>query len=230
MPTTLGNAQQRVERSIYERIRLILVEHGYLPDINDATFPDTVAGKAAWDAAKAQIITNKGFMVELFGVGSNKSKYLKTIPRIVVKKRRFLPSNIGAKTILYEQNETGTYTKLQNSTNLGEGFYDIHLCSETAEQDRVLTAVIGVAFSTLDYVDYHDKANDNDRFLMDFIGSYDDEDNTEGLQNYVMAYRVPDIAMAPPQEIGKVSKIKQITLDTNGPLGNQENLSTTVIP
>lgn len=230
----LSDTQEKVERSVFEVLRLALVEYGYLPDVT--TFPNNAAGESAYNAAKKSIKTSKGFCIELFGVGSQKDKYLKKVPRIVISRRRFSPSSeIGAPSNYYFESggtlSDGTqknYIKKRGINNILEGYYDIIISNSQAKADRVMNAIAHQVLPGIGYIPYHGNTADgkvNERFFMDFVGQYENHDDEDGVHNYFLTYRIPDLCLFNPITIDSdTAPIKCITLDTLSASGS--NLST----
>lgn len=213
MPT-LNTTQEAVERSLFEALRLVLVEYGYLPDVT--SFPYNATGQADYDAAKKAISedSNYGFCIELFGVGSQESKFLKRVPRIVIVKRRLAPSvEIGANSSpYYVLNDEGKYDKLKGPNTVVDAYYDLIFSNESAKQDRVMNAIMFQALPGLGYIEKWDDSNTH--FFIDWQGQYEQHDHEEGVHNYHVTLRIPDLCLANPVVLGEVAKIQEITLDT----------------
>ena len=84
--TPLTDTQERIERSIFERIRMELIDKGYLHDISIAPFnTGDGAAQAAWDAELIVISGAMDFAIELIGAGSYDKADEKKVPRIVIQ-------------------------------------------------------------------------------------------------------------------------------------------------
>jgi hypothetical protein len=210
----LSTTQERLEKSLFDAIRLTLVAEGYLPDIS--SIANNPAGQLAWQGLVDGVVSAKGFCVELFGVGSSESKFLKRVPRIVIQKRRFLPSTtIGTPGgYSFSLNEGGTaFNKSYNMNSIIDAYYDILLTSNEAKQDRVLNAVLAETIPSLGYMDFHDKVDNQDRYPIELVGQYEESEHKEGVTTYIASYKIPDLSLAEAQVIGQASPILEITTE-----------------
>lgn len=228
-PLVLSNIQMRVERSIYEAIRVQFVSQGYLPDITTSgRYPASSTGGANWEADLAIVTAAKKFAVEVFGDSSSLQKGLKRVPRIGIIPRRIMPGDIG-KDIRggfapnpLDPDNTIFIKPTYQSANL---HIDINVVPETAEQDRLVNAVIASALSTLNYLQFYD--NPTEYFLIRQFNFYDLPDNKNGIAEKVYSYEIPDLylyeGLANP-----VPLIEEITVNIDalgsasivGPTGN----------
>jgi hypothetical protein len=223
MSNALIQVQESIERTIYEKIRLELVSTGYLPDITDnLAYPNNSVGKFEFEKAMGVIQATKGFCIELFGVGSIKSRGLKKVPRIVIKKGRLLPGGIGSPPGLNyipnpaNENFDGVLLP-QRSTDY---YIDICLISNEETQDRVMNNVIGNTLTTRTYLALID--NPTQRFFIEQIGYNEMADIDEGIMERVYQYQIPDLYLTQATVQATASVIKDITLE-------QENIPDTEI-
>ena len=217
MPLALSNRQERIERTLFEVIRLLLVDTGYLPDVT--TFAHSAAGSDAYQAARKAIHdSSKGFCVDLFGVGSQQSKYLKRVPRIVLVKRRFNPSfEIGLPvnpyfTAVTDIDNITHYTQQRVTNSVIEGFYDIILSANSAASDRIMNVIMANAIPGKGYLQYQDDADE--RFMIEYQNQSEQHDEEEGVHNYIISYRIPDLFFATPIDMANVAPIECITLNS----------------
>lgn len=225
MATELTVIQKRIERSLYEAIRLILVELGYLPDI--LLYTNDALGQANWAAALSTVKVDKGFAIELFGVGSSEKKYEKQVPRIVIQHRRFTKGTIGNSPHEYVRQLDGSYELIKNPTIRSVGFYDVHIVANSAEQERIQHAVVNAALGAMGYILFWDFANDNDRFMIEEVGQADNYDYPEGIMSKVYSYLVPDLQLASSKVVSVASSIEEITIEEL--LGESEVVEETII-
>lgn len=213
MATILSTIIEDVERSLFESIRLILVEHGYLPDITQ--FTDDDAGVLAWNTAIQTVIANKGFCIELFGSSSSQKKYEKKIPRMVILPKRFIPGDLGSgPEALYEPTLDNKFTKLRQADRTSEYQYEIALISNSAKQDRIMHSVLKVAIPSRGYVNFY-KPYDPQEFFVEQYSYRESPDTTSGINEKFYMYRAPDIFERGEQSTGEIiTPINTINIDT----------------
>lgn len=220
MPTPtipINNVQERVERSIFEAIRLKLVAHGYIPDVN--SFAQTPVGNTAYTAAMQAIVTGgQPDSIEVYNNGSQQSKAVEVVPRIVCVTRRIMPGDIGKRVDnRYTLNPLDPDAIVDTeppyeSSNL---HIDIEVISKSARHDRILHAILAEAIGgTMGYVNVYDTKT-NERFFIRQFNFYDLPDMENGLLKRVYSYEVPDIYLTDGMNIPNPSLIKQITAQLN---------------
>jgi hypothetical protein len=214
----LSNLQQRVERSIFEAIRLILVAEGYIPDIADTgtfgTEPFSAANQVAWDAALATRVAAKGFAVEEYNHSLEPGT--RKVPRIAIIPRRSMPGDLGSPNQPFYQAspiDPKTLVGVKLPLETTHFYFDIHLVSGSTAQGRVLNAVVGKALGNKKYIPYYD--DPGSLLFIRQYNYYDIPDPIEGQEEKIYAYEVPDLYDV-PDEFTAQSTIKEITLD--GPI------------
>lgn len=214
----LSQVQKRIERSIFEAIRKVLVTEGYIPDITDISkypVPLDNTSQANWDADLKQIQAAKKFAIEAFGHGSSEAKGPKKVPRIAIISRRTLPGDIGSPlqgVIITDPNNAQKIVSLPLPISSSNFQIDVHLVSDTSAQDRVLNAVLSKAIGMLRWLQYEDFPED--RFFIRQYNYYDLPDAIEGIEEKVYSYEIPDV-FEHAGDYTAVSKIKEITLETS---------------
>lgn len=194
----IRNIQEKIEKSLYESIRLILVQWEYLPDIAQFGLSpwlpnsDHIATQAQWDEAISTIRNTFGFAIEVFGHGSSQAKGLKKVPRIVISPKRLVPGDIGTlvgNTIVNHPTNGGfVYSSIPQQSMHFQ--IDIHLVANTAQQDRVLHSVIAAAFGPMKYLRLYDNSGN---FFIRQYAYYDLPNQAEGIEEKVYSYEVTDI-------------------------------------
>lgn len=198
----LSEIQKRIERTLFEAIRKVLVAEGYLPDITATSgippanvygsSPYSVANQTAWDSAVSNVVNSKGMAVEVFSNSVNKG--LKKVPRIVIIPRRTMPGDIGAPPQLYYGSKVPVLDHLAGRMlplEASHYYMDVHLISGSATEDRVLNAVLSKALGNKKYLEYYDEAGEY-IFLKQY-NYYDLPDPIEGQQERIYAYEIPDV-------------------------------------
>lgn len=209
----LNNIQERIERSIYEAIRLQLVAGGYWPD---ETLVDYSNNTTAWENAIKAITASKGSAIEPFGSSQSFSKKTKATPRIVIIPRRFMPGDIGnpvSPVIVASEDNPGFYSEVVLPQLTVDLFLDINLVSSSAKQERILNAILHAALGTRRYLKFYDQADK--KFFIKQYNYYDIPDPDQGIEEKVYCYQVCDLYLEPTQvNIPVVPTIKEITIET----------------
>ena len=189
----LSTLQERIERSLYHTLRNICVDEGYTPDITAlGAGPYTEANQATWDTLKATIVSTKGFCIEIFS--NSQTKGTKDVPRIVIVPRRTLPGDIGSPMQPYVTNNPeapASLVKMSLPLEASHFYYDVHLITKTAQQDRVLHGILAKAFAKKRYIPYYD--DPTELFFIKQTSDYDLPDPTEGIKEQVYTYELPDL-------------------------------------
>lgn len=214
----LSTLQQRVERSIFEAIRLVLVANGYLPNIRDTVrYPvdgngkPTALAQAHWDADMATIVTTKGFAIDLFGASSTSSKLAKKVPRIVIESRRSMPGDTGAPPPGVYIPEGANINKIMLPLSSTHFQMDIHLISDSIDQDRVMNAVLSKALGVRKYIHYWDDVTE--KLLVLQYNYFDLPDPQDNITEKVYSYEIPDLYDFTDDDVTIVPKINQITME-----------------
>lgn len=208
----LSNLQERLERSLFEEIRVVLVREGYIPDIADTTkYGDlsTIAAQQTWDAELDAIQQAKGFAVEIYN--HSQTKGAKHIPRIVIIPRRTMPGETGAPpegVIVRDPEVGGGFLKWLMPLQSSNFHFDIHLVANTAKQGRILNAVLSAALGMMKSVPYYDDRSEF--FLVKQYNYYDLPDPMEGIEEYVYSYECPEMwdISGDPKPIVPIEEIK----------------------
>lgn len=205
--TPLSTTEELIERSYFHSIRKELVDKGYLPDIDDTvTYPDTNAGYAAWKAAINTIVTNKGFCIEVFNYASSESRGSKKVPRIVIQTTSAVPGTIGGDSTYYFRPSGGQFNGVIRPPQTVDFFFNIHLLGMTAEQMRVMNAVIALALPRRGYIPFYD--DPDYKFYIENTQSNSYDSARDNIMERILAYKSPDLYDR--AEITALSNIAQI--------------------
>lgn len=232
MAITLTDIQERVERSIFECIRLISVDAGYTADIAD--LENTQEDYDTYQAAMVDIRTEKGFAVEIFSNSSVEAKAERKSPRIVINTRRALNGDLGTHLKEYKLNGE-TYDLVKHPFTSSDFQIDIHLVSSKAKQDRVLASILAASLSTRNYIDFYDsETNPKEKFFVLQVSDRYANDYTQGVRERIITYAVKDMYLAPSVVIAEgIAKIQEITIektinkDSGGETKDPDNLVVT---
>lgn len=232
MPIPLNNIQEIIEVTIFETIRLVLVDNGYLPDIT--LFPDNPEGVLGYNNAIKDIVENKGFAIELFNNSSNYSKGIKRVPRIVINSGNFLGGSLGGDPYRFFIDKGDYYKAMVTPPQTSDFYLDIHCVSKDVKQERVLNSILTLSIPKRKYLKWY---NDSTKtFFIRYLSFYELDSLSNGLGEKCFSYEIPDCWDYDDIELpGIISKINSITLDTRvykykeGTWGNNSGSDTLVI-
>lgn len=221
----LTNISELTERSIFHALRKVVVDEGYLPDIEnyDIENPNLTIAKAAQDEFIQDIeaiVSNRGFAIEVFGYSSNQSRGTKKTPRIVVEVEAFYPGNLGLDTTnQYKYDEINdTYITQKGPSIVSDQIINIHLVGYSTQQHRVLHAVMVKALPRRGYMKWYTEPQlkKHENLFIRYIG-YNELNFPEiGVTEKIYRYELPDLHENLLEELYTVPPIKTINLDIMG--------------
>lgn len=211
----ISNLQERIERSLFEAIRLVLVAEGFIPDITNTGLygsePYTQSNMTAWKNSLTAIINAKGFTIGLYQ--NSQTKGMKEVPRIVILTRRVLMGEVSLpqdSVTLPDPSSLTQYIAYNSSTESSTFFLGIHLISNTEKQDRVLGGILQKALGKMRYIKFVD--DNEDSFLIERTSDFDLPDPTDTLLERVYTYKVSDLFDIADAQTNPVSPLKQVLL------------------
>jgi len=204
----LSDLQEVLERSIFHAIREKTVAEGYLPDIKNydiSNVSDAVAKaeRLRYESDKTTIATNKGFVIDVFGVSNNQQKAEKKVPRIVIDTNSFQPGMIGGDTTPVYELIDGVFVKSSSPSLASDYFFSVYAVSNTIKQHRILTAIISSALPRRGYIKTYLSPNIelSGNILTVFLSSNDSGDLPEGIMEKSFSYQTPDVFESLPDII-----------------------------
>lgn len=205
----LNLTQQDVQRSIFEAIRLVCVAEGYTPDITTL-----LNNQTGWDNALKQITTLKGFAIEIFSSSSNQAKGIKKVPRITIHPKRIVPGDVGLDkyqgVVRKKPTDPDKLIRFHPPFDLFNAHFEIHLVSNTGEQDVILNAILFAAIGTRKFLPLY---NDSTQvFFLYQTDYFDTADSLEGVNEKITTYEVPDLMLGLEEEI-ETPLINEIDVD-----------------
>jgi hypothetical protein len=210
--TLLSNVQEIMERSLFEVLRKELVDKGYLPDIT--SFPNTQQGFTDYNTAISNIVTIKGFAIELFNEGANTRKGIKKVPRIIINSGSFLPGSLGGDPQRYYLDKGQYYSAMITPPQTADFFVNIHLISGSVEQERILNAILALALQRRSYIPFYDGTSNT--FFCRHMNFFNGDDMDTGIIEKIHAYQIPDCWDTNDREFATgIAKMTQIDLHPN---------------
>jgi len=211
----LSNIQQLLERTIFEALREETVDNGFLPDIT--TFlPSTQPNYDAYQAAIDAVAISKGFAIEIFGQASNHARGLKKIPRMVFEPQMFLPGALGGdSTRFYKSNGGGGFDAVLRPPQSANFFFNIHLIGNTAEQLRIMQAIVSISLPRRGYIKLHDPTMEfptDQNIFVRTIAFQDMGNKEEEILEKLYRYEIPDAYEIDDEFLEAIAKMDEITL------------------
>ena len=197
---------ENIDRSIFEALRLQAVALGVLPD--QAIYPDTEPGLAAWTAANEALGTN---LVSVYGVGSSIQKGEMLTTMIIVENKTITPGSVGAWGTQYIGDTVGDSLELrENPSQTNNIQYQIRYIATNGAQGRVCAQIIMNALGNKKFL-YglnQDLTYTEDEFLIE----RQSEENLDGIGfvERVARYIVKDCVIENEIDLGLVPKIGNI--------------------
>lgn len=216
MENYFNTIYEQVDRSVFEVIRKEIVRLGYLPDITQFTDP------TAFQNAKKAIVAEKGYVIDIFGAGSNLDKYAKRYPRIVYLPKRIIPGDIGGNYYgaYYEKSSQGGYDATAQPPQWTNYQFEVSLVAQKIDHLRAMDGIISNVLSRRDYVPNY--LDNNQVIFVQQTGYRDFPDLDFGYLEYIYMYTAYDLLdrttikdknLSPLQQIGVDIKREDITVD-----------------
>jgi len=212
---TLSDIQLVLDRSIFVALRTEAIEHGYYPNDPSIDF-ETEAGMDAYKAALTAIKADKGFSVEILSHSNAQYKSDKKTARITIDPFGLLPSDTGLDTTPhYIKQEDGSYLKKQYPSKFSQYEVAITVSAQTAEQIRVLNALVANALGRRKYIPRFPATAlaPSGNIYLENSDSYDDSDIKEGIIEKVYRYSLPEVIDKGEDENVVIAALQQITLE-----------------
>lgn len=190
---------EEIDRTLFERLRLKIVEYGYYPDIT-LYLGNPTGLKAAKDALRNSLPDKQ--LIELFGVGNAEARGKKTLNKITIDRKSTPKGTLGGfPEIEHEKvagpGDTYTYTKRQLPDHTRDVLYEVRLHPSTAKFSRIMSDIVGEVFGIKRYMSpvKSNGAFDNTKsFFIEYESENDVSD--EDMLETVIRYKVRDIFVA----------------------------------
>lgn len=157
---------------------------------------DDNMGVASFAKAQKDIISQRGFVVEVFGVGSTRAKYQKKVPRIVLIPNQSLPGALGgAPDPIYTANgdplSPSSYTKHVTPPQTVDMTHDVHIVTSTAEESRICHGIVALALPKRGYIPLYNNADE--RFFVESFSYRNIPNPADGITEDVYMYKSSDM-------------------------------------
>jgi hypothetical protein len=211
----LIDLQEVIEVTIFKTILAELVDKGYTPDITDiSTYPDSVAGQAAYNASKASIISTKGFCVDLFNMSNPDYKGLKDLPRIVLIFDDPVPGDIGLDQKI-DSAPSGLSFSVKRPPEIFDLPFSVYLISNNSKQRRVLIGILANSLPTKGYIPIYPRYSYRGfNIFIDQLNTSTIPSAIDGLMERAYAYIVKDLLLIEYEKaFDDFGILSQITVD-----------------
>lgn len=177
--------QSEISDGIFEVIRKAVVAAGYLPDFVSA------GSSSAYQTAKGAIISSGKEVIEVFNVGSYKSKGEDMNNNIIINRASVLPAKIGTgRDIQFTSNTSGTFNKMHTPENRYDIMYSISYNTMSEKYAEIIEEIILNAFESRKFIR---AVKSNGDVIMDVMDDYnndgeDDFDRSEDVRKNVAGF------------------------------------------
>jgi len=128
---------EEIDRTLYECIRLKLVEEGHLPDVTNMSTPDEYV------SYKQSILDAGDQVIEVFGVSATESKDNKSSCKIMISRDNLNIGSLGgAPAIQFNKTSPTTWDKVTLPRNSFDISYGFRIMSNNAKYERIMSNII----------------------------------------------------------------------------------------
>lgn len=184
-----NNIQTIVERSLFRSILTVLVSKGYTP--NPALYDNSASGKAALEAAKQSIASDKGFCITLNGASTNTDIGLKKVPSISILTESIIPDEVGLGGQEFLPEDGGTFSKVELPELYSKMLMEVRVVANTTAQDRICNEVVFEALGRRRPVPYIE--DEENLFWLIMTASITNRNLQKGLLERLYRYEALDI-------------------------------------
>lgn len=186
------SSQEIIERSVYGALLNTMVSLGYsLDPLN--YYPVTEDNKQKFNSDKEAIKTNKGFFIDLFGVGNNQSRGIKNCPRITIEAKGFMPGDMGLPKQIMEKVED-SYFVSEFPFEAIDQYIDIHLVANNQVEMRLLHTILFSSVPQRGYIKPYnlEEVPFDGNIFIEISNFYDLPDNDKGIMEKVYEFNIKD--------------------------------------
>ncbi|HOZ81944.1 MAG TPA: hypothetical protein PLJ18_11510 [Niabella sp.] len=159
--------QSEISDGIFEVIRKAVVAGGYLPDFVSA------GSSSAYQSAKGAIISSGKEVIEVFNVGTYKSKGEDMNNNIIINRASVVPAKIGTgKEIAFVQNDNGTFDKIHTPDTRYDIMYSISYNTISEKYAEIIEDIILNAFESRKFIR---AVRSNGDIIMNVLDDYNND-------------------------------------------------------
>lgn len=208
------SSQEIIERSIYSALLKTLVSLNYSLDPLDY-YPVDEDNKNKFKSDKEAIKKEKGFFIDLFGVGNNQSRGMKECPRITLEAKGFMPGDMGLPKQIMEKVDD-SYFVSEFPFEAIDQYIDIHLVANNQNEMRLLHTILFSSIPQRGYIKpYHlEEIPFDGNIYLEVSNFYDMPDNDKGIMEKVYEFEIKDSILTDfiKESEDPISPIKAIEL------------------
>lgn len=209
--TALSTVQELIENSLFEAIRLELVDKGYLPDIT--TYTNDAAGQIEWET-DLKAIADAGTAIEIISERANDKLDVKKTPRIIISSGSFLPGAIGGDPTKKFVDMGDTFSAFTTPHQTTDFYINFHLISSKTMDERILNAILALSIPKRGYVPFWSDATSS--FFVKYLNYHEGRDDVDGVIEKVYSYEIQDAWDREDIEVmTNIAKMTEITLNIN---------------
>ena len=206
--TLLSTVQELIENSLFEVIRLELVDKGYLPDIT--LYANDSAGQLQWEV-DLKALANP---IEIMNESASDKMDVKKVPRMVISSGSFLPGALGGDPRKYFRDQGNDYSALVTPDQVTNFYINFHLICNNTIDERILNALLALTVPKRGYVPFWSDLTQN--FFVQYLNYYDGVSNVDAVHHKIYAYEVQDVWDREDIEVeASIAKMTEITLNMN---------------
>lgn len=198
--------QEVIERSFYIALLHETLKRGLT--INPDDYLEEVPGydvRVPTEDSELRFLEDKKAIGEkfiyLFGIGNNQVRGPKDLPRITLELKAYYPGDVGVEKEDYEKTEEGVFRVIEHDYETKHTLIDVHLCSNTEAEMRVLHDIMYRALPARGYLkpyfnDYEEWKKSGlmttGNLYIEVGNYYDHPDLNHGFLEKVYTYEVRD--------------------------------------
>lgn len=206
------NSQEIIERSIYCAILEMAVKLGYTLDPSEY-LPINNENQEKFEKDLKAIDIEKGFHIEVFGVGNNHSRGQKMTPRITVESDGFYPGDVGIPRYLRER-DGSSYQVFESPSEALSQYMNIRLACGKAEHMRLLHQIMFWSIPQRGYLKPYTEIEPlfTGNIFLRVVNFYNNPDLDNGLMEKIYQFEVQDCLIEKNTTPTEITPIKDITV------------------
>lgn len=208
------SSQEIIERSIYSALLKTLIYLNYSLDPLDY-YPVDENNKNKFKSDKEAIKKEKGFFIDLFGVGNNQSRGMKECPRITLEAKGFMPGDMGLPKQIMEKVDDSYFVSEFPFEAINQ-YIDIHLVANNQNEMRLLHTILFSSIPQRGYIKpYHlEEIPFDGNIYLEVSNFYDMPDTDKGIMEKVYEFEIKDSILTDfiKESEDPISPIKAIEL------------------